>query len=346
MRVGRAASTSRSAVRVKVLTVDSQWFEHLVGFPERNYHETQDRLEVVGDSLRSRVNGRVVRIGTLETPTLAELRQRASAAAVAVPGQLSVSSVIADVGALHRRPDLRHALFQVASQFNLLEMASPDITPEDGVTRYAFDSTQGPACALAAPGATIYRNYCLPVAGAFGQTATRQVDCLADLGRALGNTDGRLWEMRNGYALCSAEGLTAIAHRLGSLDATSRTALGGHLRIGLQWDVEVAGGDGEHVVSQAFCAALPVAYGAPPPDAWAPFARLILEAAYEATLCAATINARQTGVRTVLLTRLGGGAFGNDQEWIDQSLAAALARFADVGLTVLLVTRDAPSDAP
>jgi hypothetical protein len=65
------------------------------------------------------------------------------------------------------------ALFQVASQFNALEMVAPNITPEDGVTRYQHDRTQGPACAIAAGAATIYRNYFVPVAGGIGQTAAR-----------------------------------------------------------------------------------------------------------------------------------------------------------------------------
>lgn len=43
-----------------------------------------------------------------------------------------------------------HAEFQVASQFNLLEMISPRIAPEQGVGIYAGDSTQGSAGAIAA----------------------------------------------------------------------------------------------------------------------------------------------------------------------------------------------------
>ena len=64
---------------------------------------------------------------------------------------------------MHADPELDGALFQVASQFNLLEMTGPSATPEDGVTRYSADHTQGPACAIAAGAATIYRNYFAPV---------------------------------------------------------------------------------------------------------------------------------------------------------------------------------------
>src|SRR5215216_2373940 len=89
------------------------------------------------------------------------------------------------VRAMHRSPEYAGALFQVASQFNLLEMVGPEITPMDGVTRYEGDRTQGPACAIAAGAATIYRNYFAPVAGGQGQTEERQFDGLADIGEAL-----------------------------------------------------------------------------------------------------------------------------------------------------------------
>jgi hypothetical protein len=43
---------------------------------------------------------------------------------------------------------LRRGLFQVASQFNLLEMVSFSVTPEQGVTGYESHHTQGPAGAV------------------------------------------------------------------------------------------------------------------------------------------------------------------------------------------------------
>jgi hypothetical protein len=100
-------------------------------------------------------------------------------------GRLKVSLVSGDVREMHRRAEYAGALFQVASQFNLLEMVGPDRTPEDGVTIYRHDRTQGPACAMAAGAATIYRNYFAAVGGQSGQTRERQLDTLADLGIAL-----------------------------------------------------------------------------------------------------------------------------------------------------------------
>ena len=215
----------------------------------------------------------------------------------------------ADVRELHADDDSKGALFQVASQFNLLEMVGPDVTPEHGVTRYQSDATQGPACAIAAGAGTIYRNYFVPVGSQQGQRAHNQIDCLVDLARALGGSDQKLWQMRNGYALCTRQGLSFVDERLRCLDDARIDELRGWLRVGLHWDVDVTDiAEPGHRVSQAYCSALPVAYSGIPAQRWALFAELVLEAAYEATMLAALINREKSGVDRVYLTSLGGGA--------------------------------------
>lgn len=324
------------------------WFERLTGFPETSYEDTRRRLAVQGQELVSLADGRRWGVGTLELVSLGALRQRGRQTPPP-GGRLKVRNLVGDVRRLHQDPACAGALFQVASQFNLLEMVSPQVTPEQGVARYAFDPTQGPACAIAAGAATIYRNHFVPVGpnGESGQTARRQIDALAPLGAALAQATGRppeqLWTMRNGYALCTEAGLEAINGHLQALDEAGRDALRQHLHIGLHRDVEVteAPGPDRPVVSQAFCSALPVAYSDVPASLWAPFATLVLEAAYEATLQAATLAAAQGGSSTVLLTRLGGGAFGNRDAWIDQAIERALQLHADADLEVLLVSRGA-----
>ena len=94
--------------------------------------------------------------------------------------------------------------------------------------------------------------------------------------------------------------------------------LRGSLRIGIHQDVEVTDANDNcgPLVSQAFCSALPVAYTSVSSRIWRAFAALILEAAYEATMTAALLNAGRRASNLVLLTQLGGGAFGNDEEWI------------------------------
>jgi hypothetical protein len=313
-----------------------------VGFKELPYEETRANLEVAGTTLRSRVNDHSYTIGVLETPSLAELRDRAASIVDSSAGALRVSSVVGDVGRLHRDPASRHALFQVASQFNLLEMTGPEVTPEDGVTRYAYDRTQGPACAIAAGAATIYRNYFAPVDGHVGQTRDRQIDCLRDLGAALRNEDNRLWTMRNGYALCTEPGLASIERALDAMDGAEQHSLRDRLRVGLHRDVEVTGIAPGLLVSQVFCSALPVAYTRIPSARWRAFATLVLEAAYEATLWAAALNTHRTTSNVVYLTRLGGGAFGNETAWIDGAIRRALKIVAGIGLDVRLVSYGQP----
>jgi len=322
------------------------WFERLTGFAEQagpaGYAATQAQLEVNGERLRSRVNGREYGIGRLELVSLQALRQRAQAGP-AVPGQPGTRVLRGDVRAMHQRPELAGALFQVASQFNLLEMVGPQVTPEHGVGRYAGDPTQGPACAMAAGAATIYRNYLVPVGDQIGQTESCQLDGFAALGNSLAQSlecdPQALWTMRNGYALFKLDAVRKMSAAVAALDDTQRDALKQLLCIGLHWDVEVtdsAESPGPHV-SQAFCSALPISYNQHGHGHWAPLASLVLEASYEATLWAAVINAQEERSRTVLLTSVGGGVFGNEPAWIEQAVQRAVDAVSGYGLDVVTV---------
>jgi hypothetical protein len=326
------------------------WFERLTGFRESSYEDTRRRLQVEAGRLRSSANGKSYATGELELVSLHSLRERVYAAG-GLPGRIKLRVVTGDVRRLHQLSEYAGALFQVASQFNLLEMVSPEVTPEQGVTGYQHDATQGPACAMAAGAATIYRNYFVPVGDGIGQTSGRQLDGLADVGAALGEALDRpvefLWTMQNGYALCTHAGLDAITSHLASLTPEETDTLRGMLRIGVHRDVEVTDADGDllPIVSQAFCSALPVAYSRVPRVHWQAFASLVLESAYEATLWAAAGNAQRGGTNVVLLTRLGGGAFGNDDDWIQTAMRRAIRNAALMDLDVKLVSYGPPSRA-
>jgi hypothetical protein len=67
-------------------------------------------------------------------------------------------------------------------------------------------------------------------------------------------------------------------------------------------------------------------------------ARLTLEAAYEATLTAAVVNAYANGNRLVYLTLLGGGAFGNPTAWIIDAIERALRLTMREDLDVAIVS--------
>ena len=318
------------------------WFETLTGVPEESPQQVRENITVDGQTLRSQGNGKVFVCGQLETPTLAELQERVHASGH-TSGKISVREVVANVQHLHTNVSNAGSLFQVASQFNLLEMVSPNVTPERGVGIYEHDRTQGPACAIAAGAGTIYRNYFANVNGQTGQSANNQIDCLADIGAALGNTKGRLWEMRNGYALASESGLVEIAQHLQAASESELDRLRQLLRIGIQWNTQVTLNDSRHTVSQAYCSALPVACCHHPSHLWASFARLILEAAYEATICTAILNAMRNGSNRLFLTLLGGGAFGNETAWIIGGIQRALTLYKDVELDVAIVSYGSPN---
>ena len=100
------------------------WFSRLTGFNESSYAATQAQLEVQDNTLRSRVNGRSFGIGQFEMVSLADLRLRVRQERGAT-APTKVSIVTGDVRQMHQRPEYAGALFQVASQFNALEMVAP-----------------------------------------------------------------------------------------------------------------------------------------------------------------------------------------------------------------------------
>jgi hypothetical protein len=313
------------------------WFENLTGIVEESPGSVREHLFIDGRRLHSRRNGRSWLCGELETPTLAQLRQRVRQTNHSL-GPTSVREIVVNVQHLHRDRANANAVFQVASQFNLLEMTSPGVTPERGVGIYENDFTQGPACAIAAGAGTIFRNYFVDVNGHIGQTANNQIDCLSEVATLLDNSAQRLWQMVNGYALPSAKGLAEIKRKLANIDEAALDVLRQALQIGLHWDTQVTLDGASHTVSQAYCSAMPVAYTSHAPELWAPLAKLILEAAYEATICAAILNAVRKQNNRLYLTLLGGGAFGNDPEWILGGIRRALAMYSDSGLDVAVVS--------
>lgn len=313
------------------------WFEQLTGFKEQSPSQVYANLEVNGNALISKINNRSMIYGHLEIATLADLRAQVQTIHSS-PDPLTIHEIVGDAKKLHTDASNTGALFQVASQFNLLEMPCQDVSPGDGISRYDSDHTQGPACAVAAGAGTIFRNYFVEINGQIGQTADRQIDCLKGMGDLLGNNDDRLWKMQNGYALATKSGLEEITERIKTMSEDQLDNLRQALRIGIQWDTQVTLDGCEHLVTQAYCSALPVGYSALPLKLWREFATLVLEATYEATLCAAVINFVRTGNNKVYLTLVGGGVFGNDVDWIVAAIRRAVSLFPDSGLDVAIVS--------
>jgi len=304
------------------------WLKNLTGFNESK-EAIYKNITVKDGVLKSKVNNKSYHYGTLETPTLKELRVRV-AKSNSKKGKLKLQAIQADVKALHLDKSNENALFQVASQFNLLEMVGANITPEKGIEIYEYDHTQGPICAICCGAGTIYRNYFVELVGQLGQSATKQIDCLENVSKVLGNENNTLWEMRNGYALLKEEGLHTINRQLKEMNVDK---IREKLQIGLMWDTQVTLDEFTHRVSQAYCSALPIAYVGYSLELWKPFASLVLEASYEATICAAILN----GDNKVYLTLVGGGVFGNKLEWICSAIERACLKYIEYDLDVKIV---------
>ena len=118
------------------------WFERLTGFSEHGTSGVRESFDADDERLTSRANARRMRAGRFELASLDDLRLRRDPHWAGHP--LRLDQIVADVQAVTMQADSDGATFQVASQFNMLEMVSPDVTPEQGVDGYEYDRTQGP----------------------------------------------------------------------------------------------------------------------------------------------------------------------------------------------------------
>ena len=235
------------------------WFEKLTGFKEETPSQVRKNLYINENKLISKINGREFIFGNLTIPTLGELK-KISPPINSYKSNIKILGITEDVKTLHNRKENNGALFQVASQFNLLEMTNPSITPEMGVDIYEQDPTQGPACAVSCGAGTIYRNYFLTIDGYPGQTSTRQIDCLSELAVEFNNDKHHLWIMKNGYPILTKDGLLNITKQIESKNDIGYEKLKDKLRIGIQWETEVTLKGSDNLVTQAYCSALPISY--------------------------------------------------------------------------------------
>ena len=188
------------------------------------------------------------------------------------------------------------------------------------------------------------------------------------------STAGRsLVTVKNGYTSATKDDLITLNERIKDLgprtpsagtggssgsSGSDRETMMDRLRVGVQRDTQVtctklATGKDEPwykvsarepvLVTQVYASALSVKYAIADEKTtekdWAPFAQLVLDAAYEATLHAAVLYARPpeaTGRRKVVLTALGGGVFGNEPAWISAAIVRALKIFKNAGLDVVI----------
>ncbi|CAK9047357.1 unnamed protein product [Durusdinium trenchii] len=304
------------------------WFSETFGFSEESFDKTREKFTFADGILESKafeacintagiltltrrlwvlvsglgVTKRQFHVGPFELVSVEELRERLAGFDGSLGG-LTFSNVCGNAQTLHRDAANEGAVFQVASQFNCLEMNEPGARPEDGVTRYYSDATQGPACAVSCPAGTVFRNYFV---NGSGQGRGRQLDGLAEIGELVNNAKEKYWRMVNGYCLpTDSKSLARLGQRIKE-DEKLSDEIRNRLRIGVHWDTEVA--NKEHRVCQVFCSALPVAYAkSTRSQDWEAFARLVLQGTFEATLAIAAILSAERQARVkVYLSAVGG----------------------------------------
>lgn len=324
--------TNRFLRAARLFNSTMTWFDLLTGFSEQSADDVLSKLRLDGTRFTSIANNRTFDAGTFSTPSLSDLRLKTASG---TGHHIRIAELVGDVRALHQDAANANSVFQVASQFNCLEMASPHVIPEDGVGIYQDDRTQGPVCSICAGAGTIYRNYFADVNGVTGQTRDNQIDCLSEIGRYFG---GDLWQMENGYCFPTPSGLAHIENHLSNCSEQALDDIRGKLKVGIQSKTQVTIGDATHLVTQVFCSALPIAYSDIPTSNWDHFPRLILDATYEATFHVAVQNLADTGCNKLYLTLVGGGVFGNKLEWILQSIGRSLELFGWANLDVYIVS--------
>lgn len=286
------------------------WFERALGFHEEDLSMNMFQYGSLNTPKE------IFKIGKLAVPSVQELRAKVRKLPLENFKKTILAEKLGDVGNFHKSPENVGALFQVASQFNLLEMTSPDVTPEGGITRYEHDRTQGPICAMACPAGTLYRNY------------KTRINTLRDIEILLPN---KYWTMRNGYAMFEEYQLDSLND---IIDDYGHDIID-NLRVGIQWDTEVIPSKDKYLVSQIYCSALPVIYHDIHKDKFDKFARLILRGTYEATFLSAVLNKESN---KVFLTLVGAGAFGNKKELVLDAIKYCLKQYDNYGLEVTFIT--------
>ncbi|OQR88128.1 hypothetical protein THRCLA_10409, partial [Thraustotheca clavata] len=329
----------------------TDWFQVLFGFKERSftYTQVQKKFEIIdGTKLKCMENEAVYDIGSFECVSLKSLREKAKEEGIR--GHVRVSHVASkDVFMLHCDRENNHAVFQAASQFNCLEFAHPRARPKDGVTIYAHDPTQGPACAIAAGPGTVYRNYFAEVKNEqentiqIGQSTACQINNLDDVEDLLENHVHQYFHVINGYTDATDKSLRRLNRVLSTIP---ENILCDALKVGVHWNVQVPFEKRYKLVSiesplqtvtQVYCSAISCGYSYAKTESWALFARIVLKASYEATLWTAILNAVKTSCNMVYLTILGGGVFGNERSWILEAIASAVQKCAEFDLHVIIV---------
>jgi hypothetical protein len=364
---------------VKVPPIRENWFSEVFGFKEIPFAPNKSSFNVktsTNNHILMTVKTEEIDIGVFRYMSVEDLLKTATSnpSAMSVfgfdPKNLKYYTMTSPAHVVHMTPGYSGSIFQVASQFNALEMPSQTTTPQAGITNYLNDKTQGPVCAMVCPLGTLYRNYfCMPGDGK--QPEDKSVNDNPQTGTAVGTGSGNdqintLTELmnipqfkdlrfQNGYIFVKDKSqLDAINTYLLTPENFWKAMMA--IKYVIQEDTPVVDVTTVHgkildqIVSQIYCSAYPVAYSTDPSpmsgsvvpgtkkEDYALLSSMILHAVYYSTLAYAVTRITSDETRKkVFLTKVGGGAFGNDVSLIDNAIYNAVSHFIAYPIDVYIV---------
>lgn len=303
------------------------WFETITGLPEYEWLSRRDEsiLEAPNGDLQIQNvhTGQRFEAGSFSVHSLEDIAQPTTSNINALPPfELHVRTSHAGLPSVDVANLQAHAqagtLFQVASNFNCVEVAHHSVHPDGGnfVSNLAIDSTQGPA-ASASGGVSAITRVHAPFydpninSNDWGQTIHRQVELLGHplIAHHFPVTNGKL-----------------IFHGTEPTDYNP-DALFKHIRIGLHRRVRPYFGlrrppfmeyfENPPSIDQVFVAALNHRAPKPHPHHLESKTKMLLKAAYHGTYRAAI----QCQNPQMVLTLIGGGSFANPPAYIAGAIA-------------------------
>ena len=312
------------------------WFKDWVGVSEKEFlnarHKYIRRLDNGHLAIYNRLSNQVWSAGHFEVQSIGELLQKVTTESK----DNSAKKALPQIEIIVRRTDeaLAHvdvaylqsrakpnSMFQVASNFNCAEVPSPftDMSGGRFASNNALDHTQGPA-ASASAGISLITRIHAPFfdpnldPSEWGQCFEKQVELLGD------DLIREHFPVENGKLIFTGRE---------PLDFDPTEEQMQSVRIGVHLDTPVYFGRRESssmeisdplpIIDQVFVAALNRRAPLPYSQHLQSKTQFLLRAAYEGTYLAATLRKTQH----LVLTLVGGGAFGNPIEEIGLAIAHA-----------------------
>eukprot|EP01124_Arcella_intermedia_P024565 TRINITY_DN4165_c0_g2_i4.p1 TRINITY_DN4165_c0_g2~~TRINITY_DN4165_c0_g2_i4.p1 ORF type:complete len:819 (+),score=199.11 TRINITY_DN4165_c0_g2_i4:42-2498(+) len=333
----------------------NEWFKDIVGASEPKFRKfTKTPFLCINKNLwiKNIENGRLTKAGRLSLVSMdkmmTEINQRISIMPTrwrkTVPivilsrrGGDEKSSKFVDVSYLQGLPDNQRAVFQVASNFNAIESADENISPGNSATftqDYVNDKTQGPIASISAGAAAICRVHApfydpRKPHSKWTQNSKRQLNFLKNL--------EEYFTIKNGYVVLNdnskdlpdekapgkpwdtlLKSFLVAYHR--SVQVTSTTRENGYYNKIVNEN---------QLIDQVFSAALNINQGTSGEDNKKTKnieskCKFLLKCAYESAYVSAIYHER----KKLYLTLVGAGVFGNNLDWIYESILQAHLKWA------------------